>query len=112
MFVLNQQNVLILLVILIFLYMFVSQKEGFGTYYPFDKVSGRSDIYKESPNRPIYLPRYDLPYYDLPFNAGMRSTRGMSYDLRGDVPITQYPIGPWNVSSWSPVQNKPLYLIS
>lgn len=30
-----------------------------------------------------------------------RSTRNMSYDLRGDIPIPPSYVGPWNISSYA-----------
>jgi hypothetical protein len=62
-----------------------------------------------------------------PFNEPIRSTRNMSYDLRGDVPLSHGYVGPWsanlnlqhykyslwrNISPYYPIQNKPLWLVS
>ena len=67
---------------------------------------------------------YDLGEYDLdnyylsqstqfPFwNTQIGTTRNMSYDLRGDIPIPRYNVGPWLNSSTTPIYNKPLYLVS
>ncbi len=71
-----------------------------------------------------YIPHLRYPYYfrypysryplsndSLWWNA-TRSTRNMSYDLRGDVPIPMTYVGPWNISSYAPVVNKSLWLVS
>lgn len=66
----------------------------------------------------IPYPYYSNPYYfRYPFNRypwwnSTRSTRNMSYDLRGDVPIPRTYVGPWNNSSYAPIVNKPLWLVS
>ena len=50
---------------------------------------------------------------NFPFwNSQLGSTRNMSYDLRGDVPIYPGYVGPWNISSTAPIQNKPLWMVS
>ena len=46
------------------------------------------------------------PYWNIP----TRHTRGMSYDIRGDVPIPSYDVGPWNNSSWAPVSRMPEFM--
>lgn len=73
---------------------------------------------------PTSLPapvQYDDDYYDPAFNTHtnfafwntQRGTkRGMSYDIRGDVPIGQRQWFPFNMSSISPIVNKPLYTVS
>jgi hypothetical protein len=38
---------------------------------------------------------------------GTRSTRNMSYDLRGDVPIPYHMIFPFNMSTRAPIINAP-----
>lgn len=52
----------------------------------------------------------------FPFwNTQLGSTRNMSYDLRGDVPINPIGksfVGPWNISSTVPIYNKPLWMVS
>ena len=60
-------------------------------------------------NNPHYF-RY--PYSRYPLRNITRSTRNMSYDLRGDVPISYTYVGPWNNSSLSPVVNKNLWMVS
>ncbi len=56
---------------------------------------------------------YTHTYTNFPFwNTQIGSTRNMSYDLRGDVPIPYQIIPPFNMSSIVPIQNKPLYMIS
>ena len=48
-----------------------------------------------------------------PFNnTQIGTTRNMSYDLRGDVPIPYTDVGPWLNSPHVPIYNKPLYLVS
>lgn len=41
-----------------------------------------------------WLARHNL----LPWWNSTRRTKNMSYDLRGDVPIIPYYVGPWNIS--------------
>lgn len=48
----------------------------------------------------------------LMFNAPTRSTRNMSYDLRGDIPIPQTYVGPWNIGTYNPIHNLTLADIS
>lgn len=56
---------------------------------------------------------YTNTYTHFPFwNMQLGSKRGMSYDLRGDVPIPYYYQFPFNMSSRIPIRNKPLYLVS
>ncbi len=58
----------------------------------------------------------NYPYWDnessYPFWNSQRSTRNMSYDLRGDVPIPYFMNLPFNMSSRVPIQNKTLSDIS
>ena len=54
-------------------------------------------------NDPIYYPIWNLP---------SRSTRNMSYDLRGDVPIPYVMNMPFNMSERAPIQNRTLGDIS
>jgi len=63
-----------------------------------------------------YEQQYD-PYFDthtnFPFwNSQLGSKRGMSYDLRGDVPIPYSMQFPFNMGTRTPIINKPLYLAS
>lgn len=45
------------------------------------------------------------------WNEPTRSTRNMSYDLRGDVPIPETGFwSPWNMSTIRPIQNTPLFI--
>ena len=53
---------------------------------------------------------YNMPYY--PWGMSTRSTRGMSYDLRGDPFIPRQYVGPWLNSSLTPIRNKPLWMVS
>lgn len=50
---------------------------------------------------PNYL-RYPLLNDRIWWNSSP-STRNMSYDLRGDVPIPMSYVGPWNISSFAPI---------
>lgn len=55
---------------------------------------------------PIYYIPYVLTY---PFwNASTRHTRNMSYDLRGDIPIMNQALMPFNMSSIAPVNYIPV----
>ena len=62
---------------------------------------------------PYSLHSYFLkPIWQL-WNIPTRSTRGMSYDLRGDpLAIPNYYVSPWLQSSLFPIQNKPLWMVS
>ncbi len=53
----------------------------------------------------------NIGYYQI-WNQPLRSTRNMSYDLRGDVPIPYYINMPWNMSERMPIQNRTLSDIS
>jgi len=73
--------------------------------------------YNYNSNIENYLPYitdpYTHTYTDFPFwNTQIGSTRNMSYDLRGDVPIPYHMWTPFNMSSRIPIQNKPLYMVS
>ena len=49
---------------------------------------------------------YGYDYTLFPFwNTRLYSTRNMSYDLRGDIPIYPQYIGPFNNPSRFPIQN-------
>lgn len=55
--------------------------------------------------------RYFMTHTNYPFwNSQLGTTRGMSYDLRGDIPIPRSYVGPWNIGTRSPIVNRPLYL--
>lgn len=45
--------------------------------------------------------------YGVDLMPEMRSTRNMSYDLRGDVPIPYHMIMPFNMSTRMPIINAP-----
>lgn len=50
-------------------------------------------------------------YADFPFwEIQSGTTRNMSYDIRGDVPIKKMYTGPWLQSSQTPIYNRPLVL--
>lgn len=59
-----------------------------------------------------YINNYNYHNYYQLWNEPMRSTRNMSYDLRGDVPIPNYINMPWNMSERMPIQNRSLSDIS
>ena len=64
----------------------------------------------------FYYPKYvnynDYTNYEQPFWNSTRHTRGMSYDLRGDVPIPYFMNLPFNITERVPIQNKTLNEIS
>ena len=79
----------------------------------------RSDSFASIRNSPasVYYDEYYDPAFDTHTNFAFWNTqrgtkRGMSYDLRGDVPIGQRQIFPFNMSSTVPIVNKPLYMVS
>jgi hypothetical protein len=107
MIVIEQKHVLILLIFLIFLYIFINKREGFSVI---PRSSNEYDYqYYYNPHNISDLPYYGDPY---PFTISSRSTRNMSYDLRGDVPVTYQDVGPWNNSTRGPIYNRPLASIS
>ena len=72
---------------------------------------------------PIHRSRYNYDNYEYDpalnthtnfafWNTQRGTKRGMSYDLRGDVPIGQRQWFPFNMSSTMPIINKPLYMVS
>ena len=98
---------IILLLILWFPYIFNRNKR----YDHYDIIT--SPTYQEYNDE--YRSHYD-PYdthTNFPFwNSQLGSTRNMSYDLRGDVPIPHYMNIPFNMGTRVPIRNKPLYLAS
>ncbi len=81
---------LLLLLIVTYIYLF-DQKEGYWNSPYDDWIDGLGEI------NPYTL-------------YGQR--RGSSYDLRGDVPIPVHNVGPWLNSSYAPLRNKPLFMVS
>ena len=59
-----------------------------------------------------YDPAFDTHTNFAFWNTQRGTKRGMSYDLRGDVPIGQRHIFPFNMSSTMPIVNKPLWAVS
>ena len=60
-------------------------------------------------NDSIYLLTHtQFPWY----NTQIGTKRGMSYDIRGDIPPMPDYIGPWNISPHFPIMNKPLAAVS
>lgn len=47
----------------------------------------------------------DFPFFNFPIGT----TRNMSYDLRGDVPIPYFIWTPFNMTTRVPIQNRPLW---
>lgn len=91
-------SIIIILFLLFLTYIFdtKTKKDHFYTMYPAwdDDAAIRSNIF------PVW-------------NAPTRSTRNMSYDLRGDVPIPDTGFwSPFNMSTLRPIQNKPLWMVS
>ncbi|ARF09938.1 hypothetical protein Indivirus_6_4 [Indivirus ILV1] len=71
--------------------------------YIFDEKINKDHFYISDPNLP-----FDSPWYNP-----IRSTRNMSYDLRGDVTIPNTGFwSPFNMSTLIPIQNKPLWMVS
>jgi len=100
---------IILLLILWFPFAIKKQNEQYDTinevsYYPYDNIN--------NDNNNFYDP-YLATHTNFPFwNTQMGSTRNMSYDLRGDVPIPYYMNVPFNMGTRIPIRNRPLYAIS
>jgi predicted PurR-regulated permease PerM len=84
------------------------------TKYP--KINNDNKINKINKNDKIekFNDRmYQSTHTNFPFwNTQIGSTRNMSYDLRGDIPLKWSYTGPWLNSSWFPIHNKPLWLVS
>lgn len=92
--------------LLFILYLPYSQKkiDHYDTTYPSDFAPYQStNLYSGYMEPDAYPPIWSSP---------LRSTRGMSYDLRGDVPIPYYMNLPFNMSTRIPIRNKPLYMVS
>jgi hypothetical protein len=87
--------IIFIVVIILFIRQYITKESFYSYYLPYPYST--------------YSRRY--PYYGIWWQP-TRSTRGMSYDLRGDVPIPSTYIGPWNISSYAPIRNKPLALVS
>lgn len=62
-------------------------------------------------NENFYSDLLDYSNYPI-WNIPTRSTRNMSYDLRGDVPIGSYYYSPWLQGTRRPIINKPLWMVS
>lgn len=83
-------------------------KEGLAAVLP----NGMIDYFDGLLDDRMYLGTHtNFPFW----NTQLGSTRNMSYDLRGDVPIGPIDrsiVGPWNISSTTPIYNKPLWMVS
>jgi hypothetical protein len=90
---------IIFLFIIFLLYDLIKKNMSYDTFSPYNGV-----------NNYMYYPNNIQIEY--PFWNSTRSTRGMSYDLRGDVPIPYFMNLPFNMSSRIPIQNRTLSDIS
>jgi hypothetical protein len=104
---------LIVLIILVLLFIFDNctnndNNDNNNEYYSninndYYNYSNINDYYKINPNVNINKNILLNPFYKvqlsqmglLPFWNSTRNTRNMSYDLRGDVPIQYFDVGPW-----------------
>ncbi len=60
----------------------------------------------------VYDPAFNTHTNFAFWNTQKGTKSGMSYDLRGDVPIGSHQIFPFNMATTVPIQNKPLYMVS
>jgi len=105
-----EQIIIILLLSIPFLLYFVN----------FKKQDNKKGVYKQEnfwsyishPIKYLYGDVNGFGQWFGPWNNPLRSTRNMSYDLRGDVPVAKYNISPWLNSSLMPIYNKPLWMVS
>ena len=63
---------------------------------------------------PNFFSNSEIEHYNrfLLWNIPTRSTRGMSYDIRGDPFIPRQYVGPWLNSPRVFIRNKPLWMVS
>lgn len=114
------RQTVILLVILILLYILTLPsmykiRETIANIYD----NGPTEVFGDFWYRPYgYNMHRGYPFHyrthtNFPFwNMQLGTTRNMSYDLRGDMPIHRTPTGPWLQSSVTPIKNKPLWMVS
>jgi hypothetical protein len=98
-------GIAIALVILILLLPYLSKAFNKDQFAPIKSRFGY-------PVDDYYDPSYDTHTNFAFWNTQRGTKRGMSYDLRGDVPIGQRRVFPFNMSSTSPIVNKPLWMVS
>ena len=77
-----------------------------------DHFATQQFAYVNPNDYPEYDPAFDTHTNFAFWNTQRGTKRGMSYDLRGDVPIGQRQWFPFNMSSLSPIVNKPLWMVS
>lgn len=67
-----------------------------GNFCNKNKLIDHAEHFSDNTFQPDYawLSQYNL----MPWWNSTRSTRNMSYDLRGDIPIVPSYVGPWNNS--------------
>jgi len=107
---LNVNQTLVLLVVLILLYLITLP----ASYKITENIMGTPDmspIEEPADFSDFWYRPYGLNMYtNFPFwNTQIGTTRNMSYDLRGDIPIPRGQTGPWlNSSREGPIMNRPL----
>ena len=97
--------IIIALTIILSLIMFGSYlKEGYTNTN--NEYGNIKEIYGVGYNdEPIYY----VTHTNFPFwNMQLGTTRNMSYDIRGDIPIKRTLTGPWLNPETRPIYNKPL----
>lgn len=93
--------ILILIGVLVLLQLFrlhVDKFANIGGYWGFDPDY---EYYRD----PWYYTHSNYPFW----NTQLGTKRNMSYDLRGDVSINSVGWVPFNMSSWIPIRNRPLW---
>lgn len=95
-------GLIVLIILILIVYNYVSNRcdESSDRYEKYKNHKDYDDMYKYHLNHfndEYFEPDYAwLNNYNLmPWWNSTRNTRNMSYDLRGDVPITPYYVGPW-----------------
>lgn len=81
----------------------VERYEGYEGYDEYNHLQNKIEHFNDvgfEHGLPSFEPDYAwLSQHNLlPWWNSTRRTRNMSYDLRGDVPIVPYYVGPWNNS--------------
>ena len=121
----TMRYILIIAVIIIILLLIVSFILISNGYVPICKLKNTGNTEKEqwktlsSRLKPRHIQNlYSLPwsnqyFWAYPFPRQIwwnsnRSTRNMSYDIRGDIPFFHSYVGPWNISPYYPIHRKPI----
>ena len=105
MYLLVLAAIIILLLILYFPFAFTKREQ-------YEAINEVPYNFYNNENNNFYDP-YMRTHTNFPFwNTQLGSTRNMSYDLRGDVPIPYYMEVPFNMTTRIPIRNKPLYAVS